>query len=108
MKYYEIPEDVLEKEKHRNELYDYYGIPYGIFCGGITPADIRKQDREKAERYIRKKKPIPSELQERLLLHKKNEEIEKDRLEAKMLILQNKPIPREIEERLFSYKKSGT
>lgn len=105
MKYYEIPEEVLEKEKRRNKLFDYYGIPYGVFCGGVTPADIRKEDRKKAERYITKKKPIPIELQERLIMHKRQEQIEKDRHDAEMLIIQNKPVPRELEERLLLYKK---
>lgn len=107
MKYYEIPKEVLEEEKRRHELFDYYGIPYLNFCAGVTPADIRKEDRKKAERYIRKKKPIPIELQEKLIMHDKQEKIEKDRHDAEMLILQNKPVPRELEERLLSYKKRG-
>lgn len=107
MEYYKIPKEVLEEEKRRCELFDYYGIPYGVFCGGITPADIRKQDREKAERYIRKKKTVPNDLQERLLMHDRQEKVEKDRRDAEMLIIQNKPIPSDLEERLFSYKKRG-
>lgn len=107
MKYYKIPKDILKEEKRRHELFDYYGIPYGIFCGGVTSADIRKEDRKLAERYIRRKKPIPIELQERLLIHDKQEKIEKDRRVAEMLIIQNKPVPRDLEERLLLYKMRG-
>lgn len=57
----------------RNELfkvYEYYGIPYGIFDSIKIPEDNIERDWSKAVALLAKKEKIPKELENRLLMYK--------------------------------------
>ena len=61
----------IERHKEKERLYDYYGIPYGIFDEKVISKQIER-DWSKAIALIAKKKKIPEELEKRLLQYKKN------------------------------------
>lgn len=60
----------LEQRKERERLYDYYGIPYGIFDGPSIPEQVER-DWSKAIAMIAKNEKIPMDLKQRLLKYKK-------------------------------------
>lgn len=60
----------IERHKEKERLYDYYGIPYGIFDEKVISKQIER-DWSKAIALIAKKEKIPEELEERLLQYKK-------------------------------------
>lgn len=65
----------IEETERREKLYDYYGIPYGIFDG--TEHEINNEiekDRTEAQILIMKGEEIPKTLEERLLKYKELEE----------------------------------
>ena len=33
-------QEELNKRKERERIYDYYGIPYGVFDGNSTPKEV--------------------------------------------------------------------
>lgn len=66
-------EQIAETER-REKLYDYYGIPYGVFDGEeeIEFIEIEK-DRTEAQILIMQGKEIPKDLEERLLRYKEQD-----------------------------------
>lgn len=66
-------EQITETERREN-LYDYYGIPYGIFDGDekVDSIEIEK-DRTEAQILIMQGKEIPKDLEERLLRYKEQD-----------------------------------
>ena len=61
-------EDIMEQER-RFKLYEYYGIPYGIFDDVDEKSDV-EADREWARHLIMQGLDIPKELEERVLKYK--------------------------------------
>lgn len=67
-------EQIAETDR-REKLYDYYGIPYGVFDGekkNIEESEIEK-DRTEAQILIMQGKEIPHDLEKRLLKYKEEE-----------------------------------
>ena len=66
-------EQIAETERREN-LYEYYGIPYGVFDGEekVDSNEIEK-DRTEAQILIMQGKEIPKDLEERLLRYKKEQ-----------------------------------
>ena len=64
-------EEQIAETERREKLYDYYGIPYGIFDGdeNVDSIEIEK-DRTEAQILIMQGKEIPKDLEERLLRYK--------------------------------------
>lgn len=70
--YKEQTSEQIKKQTEKFRLYDYYGIPYGIFDESqITENNKIESDREKARLMIMKGEDIPKELAEQLLKYKK-------------------------------------
>ncbi len=67
-------EEINRREKI-HKLYNYYGIPYGIFDEDEVSRAIER-DWNKAMLLIDQDKPVPRDLEERLLKHKKKAEKE--------------------------------
>lgn len=66
-------EQITETERREN-LYDYYGIPYGIFDGDEKDDSIEiEKDRTEAQILIMQGKEIPKDLEERLLRYKEQD-----------------------------------
>ncbi len=67
-------EQILVTE-NREKLYEYYGIPYGIFDNSDkNKKDIKiEKDRTTAQILIMKGEKIPQDLEERLLMYKKKD-----------------------------------
>lgn len=62
------PEERAIEEK-RHKQYDYYGIPYLVFGKKETPKQVEK-DWSEATLLILGDKPIPKDLEQRLLSYK--------------------------------------
>ena len=62
-------------QRTKEKLYEYYGIPYGVIDGAEKEdEDIEiEKDRTEAQILIMQGKPIPADLEKRLLLYKENE-----------------------------------
>ena len=66
-------EQIAETERREN-LYDYYGIPYGIFDGDEKEDSTEiEKDRTEAQILIMQGKEIPKDLEERLLRYKEKD-----------------------------------
>ena len=72
-------EQILITE-NREKLYEYYGIPYGIFDNSSENIkDIKiEQDRTTAQILIMRGEKIPQDLEERLLMYKKRNKNSKE------------------------------
>ena len=69
--YKEQTPEQIKKQNEKFRLYDYYGIPYGIFDESETIENNKiESDREKARLMIMKGEDIPKELAEQLLKYK--------------------------------------
>ncbi len=69
-------QEELNKRKEREIIYDYYGIPYGVFDGNSTPKEVER-DWSRAISLLAKGEKIPKELEERLLKYKQKAESNK-------------------------------
>lgn len=69
-------EQEIKLSIEREKLYDYYGIPYAIFCELNIPKNVDK-DWSEAIVLISQGKPIPKDLEDRLLKYKKEKILEK-------------------------------
>lgn len=63
-------EQELMIQANKEKLYKFYGIPYDVFDDEENNSQISK-DREKARILIMTGKPIPKDLEEKLLQYKK-------------------------------------
>lgn len=65
----------VQFQQYKFQQYDYYGIPYGMFDasneGEGHQTTQRDKDIEEARLFINSQQPLPSDLKERLLKHKK-------------------------------------
>ena len=64
--------EILQEERWR-QLFRYYGIPYDMFDENMGSSQIDK-DRNIASMLIIAGKPIPKDLEDRLLKYKEKEE----------------------------------
>lgn len=62
-------EEEIKMTEEKEKLYEYYGIPYGVIDGSEKDNDIEK-DRTAAQILIMQGKPIPADLEKRLLEYK--------------------------------------
>ena len=69
-------QEELNKRKERERVYDYYGIPYGVFDENSTPKEVER-DWSRAISLLAKGEKIPKELEERLLKYKQRAESNK-------------------------------
>ena len=70
-------EEQISELEYREKLYDYYGIPYGVFDdpkNEIEDTEIEK-DRTTARILIMQGEKIPEDLEKRLLDYKEKERI---------------------------------
>lgn len=63
-------QEEYDERQRREELFDYYGIPYGVFDGGDKLPDNIETDWSKAIALISKGQEIPKDLEIRLLDYK--------------------------------------
>ena len=68
-------EEEIKMTEAKEKLYEYYGIPYGVIDGSEKEDyDIEiEKDRTAAQILIMQGKPIPADLEKRLLEYKENE-----------------------------------
>ena len=68
-------EEEIKMTETKEKLYEYYGIPYGVIDGAEKEdKDIEiERDRTEAQILIMQGKPIPADLEKRLLQYKENE-----------------------------------
>ena len=64
-------EEVIKRER-KFQLFDYYGIPYGLLDGDVTRMD---KEFHEARMLIEQGKPVSMELEKRLLEYKRNKNI---------------------------------
>lgn len=57
------------------KIFDYYGIPFMVFDGPEVAVEVER-DRIEASLLIRGNKPVPKELEERLLSYKKEQNVD--------------------------------
>ena len=72
-----LTDEQQAQQKRKFDLYDEYGIPYGIFDGTHVGEQFRSQkdkDRDAARILIMQGKDIPEDLKERLLSYKNQEQ----------------------------------
>jgi len=72
--YIERTQEQIEKQERKIQLYEYYGIPYGVFDDGQDSVSQKDIDRAQADLLIEAGRPIPVDLAERLLEYKKDDE----------------------------------
>lgn len=64
-------EEEIKMTEEKEKLYEYYGIPYGVIDGSEEDNDIEiEKDRTTAQILIMQGKPIPADLEKRLLEYK--------------------------------------
>lgn len=72
-----MTKEQMAQQENKFEAYDFYGIPYGIIDDtrdGEQFATKKDIDREKARLLIMQQKPLPKDLEQRLLRYKAEDE----------------------------------
>ena len=78
--YKEQTQEQILITENREKLYEYYGIPYGIFDNSDkNKKDIKiEKDRTIAQILIMRGEKIPQDLEKRLLMYKKRDKNSKE------------------------------